>query len=163
MKQNIVYISRLSGGVVVMVLCRDSVFMMGFPGSASGKEPTCQCRRYRFNPWVGNIPSVRKWQPTPVFLPGKFHGQRSLAGYSPRGHKSWTRLNDWTHRHTCCVAREILLLQMGWSVECYWGNSRRVSSWLWRREKWFNKELCPVSVRKLLAPSSICSFVGVNQ
>ena len=32
-------------------------------------------------------PWRRKWQPTPVFLPGKFHGQRSLAGYSPRGHK----------------------------------------------------------------------------
>ena len=37
--------------------------------------------------WVGKIPRRRKWQPTPVFLPGKPHGQRSLAGYSPRGHK----------------------------------------------------------------------------
>ena len=38
---------------------------------------------YRFDPWVGRIPWDRKWQPTPVFLPGEFHGQRSLAGYSP--------------------------------------------------------------------------------
>ena len=37
------------------------------------------------NPWVGKISWSRKWQPTPVFLLGKFHGQRSLAGYSPRG------------------------------------------------------------------------------
>ena len=36
-----------------------------------------------FNPWVGRIPWRRAWQPTPIFLPGEFHGQRSLAGYSP--------------------------------------------------------------------------------
>ena len=41
----------------------------------------------RFNPWVGKIPWRRKWQPTPVFLPGESHGQRSLVGFSPRGHK----------------------------------------------------------------------------
>ena len=49
--------------------------------------PVCQCRRRRFYPWVGTIPWRRKWQPTPVFLPGKSHGQRILAGYSPRGCK----------------------------------------------------------------------------
>ena len=49
------------------------------------KESACQCRRCkrcRFDPWVGKILWSRKWQTTPVFLPGKFHGQRSLAGYS---------------------------------------------------------------------------------
>ena len=40
-----------------------------------------------FNPWVGKIPWKRKWQPTPVLLPGKFHGWRSLVGYSPWGCK----------------------------------------------------------------------------
>ena len=52
----------------------------------SGKEPTCQCRRrkrLRFNPRVRKILWMRVWQPTPVFLPGESHGQRSLAGYSP--------------------------------------------------------------------------------
>ena len=44
-------------------------------------------RRCWFDPWVGKIPWRRKWQPTPVFLPGKSHGQRSLVGYSPWGHK----------------------------------------------------------------------------
>ena len=60
------------------------------PRWCSGKEPTCQCRRHRrpgFNPWVGKILRGRKWQPTPVFLPRKSHGQRSLAGYSPWGHR----------------------------------------------------------------------------
>ena len=50
----------------------------------SGKEPICQCRRRkrcRFDPWIGKIPWRRKWQPTPVFLPGESHEQRSLAGY----------------------------------------------------------------------------------
>ena len=40
-----------------------------------------------WDPWVGKIPWKRKWQPTPVFLPRKSHGQRSLAGYSPGGHR----------------------------------------------------------------------------
>ena len=63
---------------------------MGFPGGASGKESTCQCRRhkrYGFDPQVGMTPWSNKWYPTPVFLPGKFHGQRSLVGYSPWGCK----------------------------------------------------------------------------
>ena len=63
---------------------------MELPGGTSGKEPSCQCRRHRkcrFNPWVRNIPWRRAWQPTPVFLSGESHGQRSLAGYSPYGCK----------------------------------------------------------------------------
>ena len=46
-----------------------------------------QCRRPRFTPWVGKIPWKRKWQPTPVFLPGEVHRQRSLVGYSLWGLK----------------------------------------------------------------------------
>ena len=46
-----------------------------------------QCGRPGFNPCVGKIPWRRAWQPTPVFLPGEFHGQRSLASYSPWGRK----------------------------------------------------------------------------
>ena len=46
-----------------------------------------QCGRPGFNPWVGKISWRRKWQPTPVFLPGKSHGRRSLVGYSPWGCK----------------------------------------------------------------------------
>ena len=63
---------------------------LGFPGGASGKEPTCQCRRhkrFRFDPWIQKIPWRRKWQPTPLFLPGECQVLRSLAGYSPWGLK----------------------------------------------------------------------------
>ena len=60
------------------------------PGGASGKESACQFRRrkrFLFKPWVEKMPWRRKWQPTPVFLPGKFHGHRNLAGYSPWDHR----------------------------------------------------------------------------
>ena len=45
--------------------------------------------RPRFDPWVGKISWKRAWQPTPLFLPREFHGQRSLVGYSPWGHNKW--------------------------------------------------------------------------
>ena len=51
------------------------------------KNPPANAGDVGSDPWVGKIPWRRKWQPTPVILPGKSHGQRSLAGYSPRGHK----------------------------------------------------------------------------
>ena len=53
-----------------------------------------------FDPLVGKTPWRRAWQPTPVFLPGEFHGQRSLADYSPWGCKeSGHSSSDWAHRH----------------------------------------------------------------
>ena len=54
----------------------------GLPGGSDREESACQCRRRGFDPWVGKILWRRKWQNTLVFLPGEFHGQRSLEGYS---------------------------------------------------------------------------------
>ena len=64
-----------------------SATSIGLPWWLSGKEPARQCRRHRFNSWVRKIPWTGKWQPTPVFLPGKIHGQRSLTGYYLWSHK----------------------------------------------------------------------------
>ena len=64
-----------------------SIEESGLPWCLSGKESACPCRRYGFNPWVRKIPWRRKRQPTLVLLPGKSHGQRSLAGYSSWHHK----------------------------------------------------------------------------
>ena len=61
--------------------------------------PQVQRKRCRFNPWVGKIPWRRTWQRTPVFLPGKFHGQKNLVGYSPWGHKELDT-TEHTHAHT---------------------------------------------------------------
>ena len=57
------------------------------PWWSDSKESACQCWRPRFDPWVRKIPWRREWHPTPVFLSGKSHGQISLVGYSPWGHK----------------------------------------------------------------------------
>ena len=55
--------------------------------SSEVKASASNVGKPRFDPWVRKIPWRRKWQRTPVFLPGESHGQRSLVGYSPRGHK----------------------------------------------------------------------------
>ena len=60
---------------------------VGLPGGSDSEDSACIARRPRLDPWVRKNPWVKKWQPTPVFLPGKFHGQRSLEGFSPWGHK----------------------------------------------------------------------------
>ena len=72
---------------------------MGFLGGASGKEHSCQCgrrKRCRWNPWVRKIPWRRARQPTPVFLPGESHGQRSLAGST-----AWCCKESDTTEATC--------------------------------------------------------------
>ena len=51
------------------------------------------------DPWVGKIPYSRKWQPAPVFLPGNFHGQRSLVGYSPSGCKELDTTEQLNTQH----------------------------------------------------------------
>ena len=65
------------------LFCFGSLSLWGFPGGSDGKDSACNVRRPGFDPWVGKITWRRKWQPTPVLLPGEFYGQRSLAGYSP--------------------------------------------------------------------------------
>ena len=65
-------------------------------GGSEGRKSASQCRRPGFSPWVGKMPWRREWQPTPVFLPREFHGQRNLVGYSPLGRKE----SDMTERLT---------------------------------------------------------------
>ena len=70
------------------------VYIFCLPGGSDDKESVCNELRPGFNLWVGNIPWRRAWQPTPVFLPGESHEQRSMAGYSSWGHKE----SDMTER-----------------------------------------------------------------
>ena len=68
----------------------------------SSKEPACQCRRqkrHKFSPWFRKIPWRRTWRPTPEFLPGESHGQRSLEGYSPWGRRVGHDWSDSTPMH----------------------------------------------------------------
>ena len=74
----------------------------GFPGGSGVKNPpanTGDPRDAGSVPGLGRSPWRRKWQPTPIFLPGKSQGQRSLAGYSPRGRKQLDT-SECTHTHT---------------------------------------------------------------
>ena len=71
-----------------------------------------QCGRRRFSPWVSKIPWRLEWLSTPVFLPGESHGQRSLAGCSPRGCKESYRTEA-----TYCMRRKLWTLFPWWGVE----------------------------------------------
>ena len=64
-----------------------SAFCVGFPGGSDGKESAYNAGDSGSIPRSGRSPEGRKWQPTPVFLSGECHGQRSLVGYSPWGQK----------------------------------------------------------------------------
>jgi len=78
----------------------------GFPSGASGKVSACQCRRCKrhgFSPWIGKIPWRRKWQPTPVFLPGKSHGQEEPGGLWSRTCKE-TDMTEWLSTHILCIS-----------------------------------------------------------
>ena len=106
--------------------------VLGFPGSA-GKEHTCQYRRRKrcgFDPWFGKIPWRRSWQPTPVFLPGESHGQRSLMDYiqsvglqSVRHHQS-----DLVHSTELVTQSEVSQKERKqiWAIKAY----------IWNLEKW---------------------------
>ena len=77
-------------GLVQWFLFSGFVETSQFSGSTSGKESTCQCKRHKwhgFDHWLREIPWRKKWHSTPVFLPGKFPGQKSLVGCSPWGRK----------------------------------------------------------------------------
>ena len=63
------------------------IFIIGLLWWLRWQRIHLQCRRLGFNSWVRKIPWRREWLLTAVFLPGEFHGQRSLVGYSPWGHK----------------------------------------------------------------------------
>ena len=71
------------------------------PQGHSGKESACQGKRHRFDPLAGKIPWGRKWRPTPVFLPGKSCGQRSLAGCSPWGHQESDTTEQLNNNNEC--------------------------------------------------------------
>ena len=67
------------------------IIIKGLPWWPRQQRICLQCRRPGFDPWVKKIPWRREWQPTPVFLPGKSHGQRCLVGYSPWARKESDR------------------------------------------------------------------------
>ena len=95
--------------VALFIICSFSfclspptLFLGSFPGGSDGRV-CLQCGRPRFDPWVGKISCRRKWQPTPVFLPGKFHERE--PGYSPWGHKESDTTEQLTHTLASWITR----------------------------------------------------------
>ena len=133
--------------------CNHYWCMRGFPGGTSGKEPTCQCRKHEtwVRSWVRKSPWRRKWQPTPVFLPGESHGLRSLAGYSSWGHRDGY---DWS------------------DLPCWCMKQKEETIWAWKEENQFcftdclHEHIHPVftSSLNIPAPSSTVysAFLQIN-
>ena len=98
----------------------DIVSVEGFRGGSDGI-----CLQYRwagFDPWVGKIPRRRAWQPTPVFFPGESHGQRSLAGYSPRDRRvrhDWVTDHSTVSRQTWCVVISYHIIVISYDIICH--------------------------------------------
>ena len=99
--------------------CSGLPFLSGLHCGSHGKEFCLQCRRPRYDPWVGKIPWRREWQPIPVFLPGKSRGPRNQAGYIQfMGLQSRARLNDSLSRwfwcpfkfESLCFVKKIILI-----------------------------------------------------
>ena len=89
----------ISHGANCSFSCLYLLMVYGLPWWLRQLRIHLQCERPGFDPWVGKIPWRRKWQLTPVFLPGESHGQRSLAGYSPWGQKEWDMTEWLSKRH----------------------------------------------------------------
>ena len=85
-------------------------------GIPCGKESTCQCRRHEFDPWDRKIPWRRKWQPTPVFLPGNFQGQRSLVCGVSRVRHDWGLNNNPVWGSCCFVLHRVCFWNRAWST-----------------------------------------------
>ena len=114
---------RSSSTVIYLYLCNIFLLILpllwiklGFPGGAMEKNPLADIgdKERLFNLWVRKI-GKRKWQPTPVCLPGKSHGQRSLAGYSPWCHKE----SDPTERLSTVIEVIDILFGMGSTLKNY--------------------------------------------
>ena len=111
----------------------------------SGNESACHCRRRWFDPWVGMIPWRRKWQPAPVFLPGKSNGQRSPAGYSHKesaptehtqmGRRAPTLAKGCQLLPKCNLLTELVL-------------KRGKTDWFVLQSLFFPKSLCRVCIWK---------------
>ena len=108
-----------------------------------------------FDPWVGKIPWRRKWQPTPVFLPGESHGWRSLVGYSPRVAKSRTRLSDFTFT-SCLTTVDHCLANHKNVKNCITGKSQQGALMTsWNRDQKTNR----CSSRSWIPPQPMCLVI----
>ena len=127
-----------------------------FPGDSVAKN--LQSRRSRFDPWIRKIPWRWEWQPNPVFLPGKSHGQRSLEGYSPWSHKeSDTTEHTHTHTHLLNVSVKFVTALLLFDVLAFWPHG------MWDLSSPTRNQLSPFALKGEVLTTvppgrSLCSF-----
>ena len=97
-------------------------------------------KRHQFNPWVGKIPWRRKWQPTPAFLPGDSHGQRSLCAFQSRVTKSWP-WSDFSMHVQVIISSQGLILNLSTPVGVSFPVSDSIcvflfSTWVCAQDTW---------------------------
>ena len=112
----------------LLLMFRRLTFPGGLPGGTSGKEPSCQCwkhKRLGFDPCVRKLSWRSTGQPTPVFLPGESHGQRSLVGYSPWGRKDLDTTEVTQHACMQAFKNKRLELHFGTSLKKKKGQQKK--------------------------------------
>ena len=132
------------------------MLLSGLPWWLRWLSVCLQCGRTWFSPWDGRISWRRKWQPTPIFLPGKNHEWRSLIGYSPWGPKSYTRLSNFTFTFTFLTSTRLVFKLSKKSDPIYsCGTSQHCTSWtqtkasLWKYLR-FKKDKYDISIKRLI-------------
>ena len=142
---------------------------MGSPGGVSGKEPSCQFRRHNrcsCDPWIRKTPWRREWLPTPVFLPGELHGQRSLVDCSPWGCKQSNTTKQLTvSLHFTGDINTTLHFSLGEKMEWYVHESYRKFTFYWtyyssptQNYKFFSKYIKCILCKVL---SSFCGLLTI--
>ena len=142
---------------------REPHLTLGFPGGASGKEPTCWCRRLKiggFKYWVGKILWRREWKPTPVFLPGNPMDRGAWRATVRRVAQSWTQL-----KHACVEIRGVRMTGVLKTITL---KAFGINGWMdgdapdWRRKPWRKKPCIrdpqldiPINTGKLLCLPSV--------
>ena len=126
----------------------------GLPWRLSGKQSACWCRRHGFNPWVGKIPWKRKWQPTPVFLLGESHGQRSLAGYGPWGRKRVGHTEWLNNNSPKQINKPNWIEKTEWDLRIYWNlvYDRNELSCFRKEAKFLKQTQLAICVEKKIRP-----------
>ena len=136
-------------------------FFEDFP-CGSVVRNTCWCRKPMFSPWAGKIPWRRKWQPTPIFFPGRWYGQSKLVGYIPWGCKDSDR-TEWLNNKICWGLFCVLLCHTLENVLCI---LERNVFWVFLDAVYWGYQLSPAGVSwhlGLLLPFySICHSVYFN-
>ena len=112
----------------------------GLPRWLRGKESACQCGTCGFDPWVRKMPWRREWPP--VFLPGELHGQRSLVGYKPWGHKESDTLEQLSNNSGPVASYCLVCVKINYYFNLKDNKNKTKRNSLYLKRPEFKPQLC---------------------